>query len=784
MKHFTLLCAMMLLGITGYAQQKEASLEGKITDETNSPIPFVNILLEKSSTGTTSDVDGNYKLENIGPGTHIIKFSAIGYETLTREVDFVSGQPLTLNLTLKEDQQDLGEIVITSNRTRETLDEVPSSVSVLSAGEIERLSQTSTSVGGLLAEIPGISLSTNQTSNTGQTLRGRNMLVLIDGIPQSTPLRSGGRDINTIDPNTIERIEVIKGATAIYGNGADGGIINYITKKPGTAGEFKSTTEFSTQGSLVNTEHSLGSKLSQTFSGSTKKLGYVFSGNFQQTGIFRDAEGEVVSPTYGLGETNQYSLFGKLNYALAEDHSVEVMYNYFSSNQDTEYVNQNGVYGERPAIGVIGEVLGVDQGNRFNHNAQLTYDATELIGNTDLKLNLYMQDFRTVYGFSDYFYNAEEGYEGGQSTVESTKRGLRINFKTPYNLGDEIYGDLLYGIDILNDKTSQKLIDGRIWAPEMDMTNLAPYAQLKTMYRNFVFKAGLRFENINIAVPDYSTIEIFPYAGETPNGGVDVNGGELTYDATTFNVGLRYNGVKEFKPFVSFSQSFSIADLGRTLRTATENTVSLISSEAVIANNYEVGFNSDIGATRFKGAYFISTSDLGATYREVDGIFQIARQPEKVYGFEFSFDTRISRGLNLGSSVSWTEGKLDSGNNGDYNTYMNGDRIPPLKTLTYLSYDFNERWNARLSHLYSGSRDHFDPDANGNYIYGKGPVESFNVVNLNSSYRLTENTSLSLGIENLLNEDYYNLISQWAARDSNYIKANGARFNLSLKVEL
>lgn len=67
--------------------------------------------------------------------------------------------------------------------------------------------------------------------NTGQTLRGRQVLVLIDGIPQSTPLRNGARDLRVIDPSVIERIEVIKGASSIYGNGADGGIINYITRK-------------------------------------------------------------------------------------------------------------------------------------------------------------------------------------------------------------------------------------------------------------------------------------------------------------------------------------------------------------------------------------------------------------------------------------------------------------------------------------------------------------------------------------------------------------------------
>ncbi|NJX17480.1 TonB-dependent receptor, partial [Tamlana crocina] len=106
----------------------------------------------------------------------------------------------------------------------------------------------------------------------------------------------------------------------------------------------------------------------------------------------------------------------------------------------------------------------------------------------------------------------------------------------------------------------QHLVDGRLWVPEVDMKNFAPYAQLKTLYRDFVLKAGIRFENINIEIPDYTTIYILPNGG-TPQGNVPVEGGELKYDATTFNAGLRYNRWDIFKPFVSFSQSFSIADL-------------------------------------------------------------------------------------------------------------------------------------------------------------------------------------------------------------------------------
>ena len=772
-----------LLLVTFYAGAQNASLSGKITNPQNEGVPFVTVSFEKAALSASANEAGEYIIKDITPGTYKVFYSSPGYNTVIREIALQAGEERILNIEMQEELRALDEIIITSNRRIETLSEVPSSVSVLSSRQIENLALTSNSVADIMNEVPGLALSTSKTSNTGQTLRGRNMLILIDGIPQSTPLRNGSRDVNTIDPNVIERIEVIKGATAIYGNGADGGIINYITKKPRASKGLESSTELSSGISLVDTDHSLSSKLSQTFSGQSGKIGYVANGSFQQTGVFRDANGEIISPTYGLGETDQYNLFGKLNYQINQDHSLEFMYNYFSSNQDTEYINQPGVYGVRPAIGVIGEDPGVDQGNRYNHNGQFTYNAFDLFGDTDLNLNLYFQDFQTVYGYSPFFYNAETGYEGGQSMIESDKKGARLNFKTPYSFGDEFTGDILYGVDMLNDVTSQHLVDGRLWVPEVDMKNFAPYAQLKSLYRDFVFKAGIRLENINIDIPDYTTIYIYPNGG-TPQGNVAVEGGELKYDATTFNAGLRYNRLSQFKPFVSFSQSFSIADLGRTLRSATENTVGNISSEAVIANNYEAGFNSYFGRTSITGAYFLSTSELGATYREVNGIFQIARQPEKVYGFELAVDTKLSDRWDLGSSLSWTEGELDSQDNGNYDTWMNGDRIPPLKTVSYLAYNVYNKLNVRLSHIYSGSRDRFDPKDNGSYTYGQGPVESINLFNLTANYKMTKETSLGLGVENLFNEDYYLPISQWDARPQNYVKGNGARLSLSLRVNL
>lgn len=779
MKYLYLLSLIFIQPL--FAQQ--VTIKGKVTDSDHNPIPYVTVSVKNKTNGTATDINGDYEITFQSTNNPIIVFSAIGYQTTSRAISTSSSK--NLDIIMQADLEQLDEIVITSNRTRETLDQVPSSVSVISGKEIQKLARTSNAMADVLMEVPGLALSTNQTSSVGQTLRGRNMLVLIDGIPQSTPLRKGSRDINTADPSTIERIEVIKGATAIYGNGSDGGIVNYITKKPKEGIKIESNTTLSAEGGLVAINNTIGAKLVQTFSGTIDKLSYVASGSFRQTGVYKDANGTVISPFYGLGETSQYSALGKISYHITNRQSIAVMYNYFSSRQDSDYLAQVGVYGESPTIGVLGEEPGEDQGNRYNHNVQLTYDFEKIYPNTDFRLNLYFQDFKTIYGFTDSFYDPNLGFSGGQSLIASTKKGARFNFKTRYNFG-AVQGDLLYGLDALNDKTSQSLVDGRPWVPQLDMRNFAPYAQLKAIYANIVLKGGIRFENIKIDIPDYTTLTRYsPGATEPNSGGIAIKGGGLNYNASTFNLGLRYNKWSIFKPFVSFSQSFSVADLGRILRSATENTVAQINSEAVIANNYEIGFNSRIGKTQLAGAYYISTSDLGSTYLETEsGAFEILRQPEKVYGFELSLNTELLRNLDFGTSVSYTEGKIDTDGDDAYDQYIGSDRIPPVKTVTYLSYNLKEKFDIRLAHIYSGSRKQFEADGQGDYTYGQGPVDDFNIVNLTAHYQLSPSTALGVGVKNLLNTDYYNLISQWSARDSNYIKANGAQFNVSLSVSL
>jgi len=669
---------------------------------------------------------------------------------------------------------ELKEIVVSASRQPEILNEVPSSVTILSKKQIQQQLNISSNLSDILgASVPGLGFSTNRTQNLGQTLRGRRVLVMIDGIPQSTPLRDGAKDMRSLDPTVLDRVEVIKGATAIYGNGADGGLINYITKKANVDKTISGSTEAGTNFSLVKPKGTAGFFVSQLFSGKVNKIDYVVSGRYEETGLYRDAKGRVLSPEYGMNDLRNWNAFAKIGYDINTNNRIELMYNYFNSTQHTDYIAKAGVYGnfDSPTTGIKGQRPGDPEGTPYNHNTSLSYTGENIIGNTDVNATLYFQDYLTLINYSDFFEN------NGQPATQSKKLGFRLNLNTPYEFSPLISGNITYGLDILSDITDTHLTDGRLVIPEMNMTNLAPYFQLKNMFGpNLVLKTGLRLENVNIDVPDYTTIGIRNYVNGTyVGGGINVNGGALDFNALMFNAGLRYTKWALFKPFVSFSQSFSVADLGLVLRAAKENTVNNTSIKAVTANNYEFGFSGALDKFSYEGAVYYSTSKLGASYVYVDGNPQISRSPEKIYGFEVAAKYRLHSKIDIGANYSFTEGKRELA---DKKVSLGGDRINPPKLTAYTIFRPLENWSLFLQMINTSGRDKFEP-VNGAYTYGTGPIKSFTAFNLSSSYTFREKSTIRLGVENLFNKDYYSVISQWQSNNMNYVKENGTRLTIS-----
>jgi iron complex outermembrane receptor protein len=682
----------------------------------------------------------------------------------------------------EEKVNELNDIVITASRKKESIKEVTSSVTVVNEKKIQSQSLVNSNISSILQyTVPSLATSGNQTSNYGQTLRGRPFLVMIDGIPQSTPLRNGGRDLQVIDPASIERIEIIKGATSIYGNGADGGILNYITKKNHQDKEMVGSVGvgFTTQPATF--AESMGYRVTTSLNGKHKRFDYVFGFTYDRSGMLKDANSVNISPMYSLANLNTYNGMLKIGYEINKNQRIEASYIGYASKSFLELSTQIGKYGVTPTIGVeSGKRLGTPEGTPRNHNFRLNYTNSNLWKGTSLNVNAYSQDFRTVFS-----YDKAQFLNGGQSNVASEKYGIRANFDTRLITATDCKADIIYGVDLLQDSTVQKLEDGRFWTPQMNMQNIAPFALIKfDALDKITIKAGARYENIKVEVDDFNTLSILNTKTNTYTKSIFVEGGNLEYNAMVWNMGVRYNIIPAISIFSSYSQSFSINEIGRILRSATASVVSKLPTDPIIVENYEVGlagtpakwFNYEV--TRFS-----STSKLGATsVQNPDGTFAMQRAPENIWGYEAVVNFKPLDYLSFGSSFAWIEGKVDSNNDYSYEKYINGARIMAPKLTGSVQVKPIKNLDVELSVLHNFERDRFDTDPVTNkYNFNEGAVQAYTVFNLSSSYLINDHFKMGMGVENLFNKDYSPNMAWWVARDQDYVKSPGTRASLLLQ---
>ena len=680
---------------------------------------------------------------------------------------------------IKDSTLHLEEVTISTTRMPEIKQNAAATVTIIDQKQIAEMSKSAPDITHLLGMLtPGMALSSNTTSSRAQSLRGRSALILIDGIPQSTPLRSTDRDIRTIDIAAIDHIEVVKGSTALYGNGAIGGLINIITKKNTTNRTIAGETTLS--GSTYNFfRHGKGQgyRINQQVYGRVGQFDYLVNGAFGRTGSAIDGDGKFISPRYGLGDTYTTNVLVNLGYSLSSKNRIELMYNFYRSLQDTKLIPFGGKYLQSPSIGIIGskDPQAVDEGTRYNHNAYLKFTSKDIFKHTDLEASVYGSGIYTIFDFRKAN-PAQPRWEetSGQSAVKDRKFGFRTQFNTRLIFSENAFARLAYGYDYLYNKTSQPLVDGRYWVPWLTSSNHAPFIQVKTtLWEHLNLKLGGRYDFINVNVPDYDVLR-----NKLSDPQVQVKGGKLKYNNMSFNVGLSYNRYRAFQPFVAYSQGFSIFDLGRTLRAAKADVLSKISTEPVKTNNYEIGVYSDINHwLQLNGSVFYTYSKLGSDLKIENGFWIVNRTPQKVYGVELSADAQILRNLKAGANLSWFEGKLKSVS-GDWDTYMSNISIPAAKLAMYVNYAPIKNTYIQLQYMHTGKRNRFTPNASGTYNEGEGIVSRINLLNLTAGVKMKV-CDLSLAVSNLLNYTYYTPASMMMARNAEYAHADGRKITLT-----
>ncbi len=239
---FSIFCWILgVLALPLDALAQPAELNGLIRDAEGLALAGVNIRLDGTTQGTTSNPDGRYTLTGITPGTYTVIASFIGFREGRARVRLAERDVRTLDFTLEELVVQSGEVVVTAGRRAQLTQDVPVSLTVVSPRELE--TRNIVALDQALQYVPGVQLQGSQVNVRGSSgfsyNTGSRVLMLLDGIPLLTP-DSDGFPFDALPFAQIEQIEVFKGpGSALYGSGALGGVINIITK------DFPSTPETS-----------------------------------------------------------------------------------------------------------------------------------------------------------------------------------------------------------------------------------------------------------------------------------------------------------------------------------------------------------------------------------------------------------------------------------------------------------------------------------------------------------------------------------------------------------
>jgi iron complex outermembrane receptor protein len=683
--------------------------------------------------------------------------------------------------TAADADEDAIQVVVTATRTEEEIQDVPRSVTVVTREELEEQSNLTTNLQDILGQtVPGLGPPTQSFRNAVQTLRGRGIQILVDGVPISTNQNTAfSQELRSIAPSAIERIEVVRGPSAAFGEGATGGIINIITRRPGDELRTTVETRVTSRGDLA--AESFGTYIEYGLSGPLGgPVDGLFNLSWETFGYSFDAEGDRI-PNFDNAQENgnTINILGRLGFNISDDQRLQISVNHFRDTQEVEFISDPSLNdfppGTRKAEALeIGEVefIGIDgDPRRVNTVVNLNYTHDNLLGSQVALQGFYRSNFGVIgLPFDNRDFGGDPPFVVFNQQ-DSERWGGRLQIDTPFSEA----ASLLWGADYSRENLSQpqqffdvdefdrsggrvfRVIAENFTTPPYEVENLGLFAQLSwDIGDRLLLSGGARYENISASVDDYTVFGI----GFEPDR--DIEGGSVNADDVVFNLGAVYRVTDELSLFASFAQGFGVPDLGRIFRSPPSGFTSvdedLIFTQPQKVDNYELGIRGNWRDVQFSLAGFYNYSDSGVSFNVVevgDGFTEVrvARAPRRIYGVEATVDWQLSPTWQLGGLISWNEGEDDQGDDGDFVALSTRD-IQPIKISAYVENETLPGWRNRLQTLLVGDRDRgFNVDRD------PQPIDGYFVVDYISSIQAGPG-EIQIGIQNLFDNQYFPLRSQ------------------------
>lgn len=671
---------------------------------------------------------------------------------------------------------DADAIVVTAARTPTPITAIPQTVRVLDRAEVEtQLALSPSLLDSLAFSIPSLAPGRQKLTSTGESLRGRTPLYLVDGVPQSTPLRDGKRSGFTVDPAFVDRVEVIFGANAIQGVGATGGIINYVTVSPPRSGGWLSrvTAELSSDDLEADGFHYRVSGLAGRRVGA---FDFVAGAAFERHGLFYSGDDRPVAVDSVQGElmdSRAYSLFAKAGVEPAPGQRLEAMVNLYDIATDGDFrVVAGNLNAGIPATSIRGAPPGEPTFTEAL-NTSLTYTHEDILGGR-LNLQGFYYDFYALYGggtfpvFQDPLI-APRGTLFDQSALASEKYGARFTYSHRNLLWPGF--QLVTGADYLRDRSSQELaLTGRIWVPELYYNGWAPFLQLEQALANdrVRLSGGVRWEHATLDVPAFTTIAS---ANRTP-----VAGGSPSFQELLVNAGLVVEPLDGLTLFGSYAQGFTMPDAGLILRAVNrpgQSVDELVDLQPIVADNVELGAAFRRGGIELQGSYFWSNAALGSRIQVIGGAGFVVRERTEIQGFELSARYALRGGYRLGAALAVLDGRYDSNGDERVDRDLDGRNIGPNRLNAFVEGPIAGPLSGRLqvSHL-------FDRDFDGGLP--KFNFDGYTLADVLLSYDGGAAGRFSLGVSNLLDEQYVTYFAQTVnfVDNESYVAGRGRAFTL------
>lgn len=675
-----------------------------------------------------------------------------------------------------EEVTDLDKVVVSSTTTRMPSSNaaLPNTITVITREDLDRQLAVTQDLSQVLANlVPAFAPSRQKLTSFGESLRGRQPLYMVDGVPQSTPLRDGSRDAHTIDPAMIERIEILHGANALQGLGASGGVINIITKRaPKTDGLYQ---EVSLGGSVAVPRQKDDAGWRGAYLAGVRNGAFDFVGgaSISSEGLYYDGDGRAIGVDTTQGElmdSESYDLFAKAGWNLSEAARLQLTANRYRLDGHGGYVLVSGnvITGET-ASSIRGTPEGDPPSNEVDSLA-LDFSHREFLGG-QLQAQLFWMDFEALFGGGRFgtFQDEDGNLIFDQSQNASEKTGAKLGWTRR-----ELFGLPLtatFGLDVLRDETEQSLAQtGRLWVPGTVYRSVSPFVQAEWWFGSKVMlTGGLRHERGELDVADYTTLPFY--------GSRDVEGGTVDMRETLPNFGAVWYLTNALNVYASYAEGYTVADVGRVLRavnTDGQRVEDLVDLSPVIADNREIGLDYDNGRWIGHLAYYQSESDLGSllVYDAANNVYNVQRQPTDIEGIEASLSVRIGEHTRIGGAYAYTRGEYDRDLDGDTDTDLEGINISPDRLTAHWEQEWTTAFSTRLQASHSFDRD-FDRAG--------ARVASFDgYTTLDLHARLsTAAGNFSIGLENLLDRHYISYFSQTTPANDTYNAGRGRVLSLS-----